>query len=118
MSVPGSVPGNGARSWAGSWIGSWILAEVVEAVEAETPYGGRSVSWQEHGQVWLGPGREQPAEIVEDGRARLRPRMEAAARRDGRLVVGRSLRFRGGVWRIRSLGPDGNGLKLELEGQE
>ena len=95
--------------------GGWILAEVLEPVEAETPYGGRSVSWAEHGQVWLKPGAEQRVERTEDDRAREGRRLAAEARRDGRLEIGRVLRFRGGDWRVRAVKPDGGRMRLDLE---
>lgn len=94
--------------------GAWILAEVMEPMEAETPYGGRSVSWIEHGQVLLRPGAERPVETTEDGRRREGRRLTAEARRDGWLEIGRVLRFRGGDWRVRTTTVDG-GMRLELE---
>lgn len=95
--------------------GGWIVAEVLEPIEAETPYGGRSISWVEHGQAWLRPGAERPVERVEDGRLREGRRLTAQARCDERLKIGRVLRFRGGDWRVREVTPDGGRMRLELE---
>ena len=33
-----------------------VLAELVEGLESETPYGGRAVSWEPVGSAWLKPG--------------------------------------------------------------
>lgn len=96
-------------------MSGWILAEVLEPVEAETPYGGRAVSWTEHGQVWLRPGPERPVERMEDGRAREGRRLTVEARRDGRIEIGRVLRFRGDDWRVGAVRPEGGRLNLELE---
>lgn len=95
--------------------GAWVLAEVLGATEVETPYGGRATSWTEHGPVWIRPGAERPVERVEDGRVREGRRLTADARCEGRLEIGRVLRFGGGDWRVREAAPDGGRMRLELE---
>ena len=46
------------------------LAELFEAVEAETPYGGRSVSYEPVGSAWLKLGARRRRELREPGGAR------------------------------------------------
>ncbi|KPF78318.1 phage head-tail adapter protein [Brevundimonas sp. AAP58] len=80
-----------------------VLGELFEAVEAETPYGGRAVSWEPLGAVWL---------KVEGRRRRERSEAEGAVafevataevRTDPRLVEGRVIRFGGADWTIRQV---------------
>lgn len=101
-------------------MSGWILAEVLEAVEADTPYGGRSISRTEFGQAWLRPGREAATLRIEegqrrDGLGREGLKLSAEARVDERLAPGRVLRFRGGDWRIREATPRDGRLRLGLE---
>ncbi len=96
-------------------MSGWILAEVLEGVEADTPYGGRSISWTEFGQAWLRPGREAATLRVDEGGGRVGQKLSAEARADERLAPGRVLRFRGGDWRIREATPRDGRLRLGLE---
>ena len=45
------------------------LAGLFEGVESETPYGGRAVSWEPLGSVWLKPGPRRSREKREPGGA-------------------------------------------------
>lgn len=80
-----------------------ILAELLEPVEAETPYGGRSTTYLPLGLVWLRPKSASERERVVADRAHSTARRTLEAREDGRLTVGRVLRFGGGDWRIRAV---------------
>lgn len=77
-----------------------VLVELLEPVEAETPYGGRSTTYLPLGQVWLSPKSVSARERVVAEREHSTARRTVEAREDGRLTVGRVLRFGGGDWRI------------------
>ena len=91
------------------------LAGLFEGVESETPYGGRAVSWEPLGSVWLKPGPRRTREKSEPGGARITERMTAEARADARLTPERVLRFGGADWRIRSAETVGGQAILNLE---
>ena len=91
------------------------LAGLFEGVEAETPYGGRSVSWEPLGSAWLKLGARRRREKTEAGRARAVETVTAEARADLRLTAGRMLRFGGGDWRIVSGETVGGQAILNLE---
>lgn len=80
-----------------------ILAELLEPVEAETPYGGRSTTYLPLGLVWLSPGGASERQRVVAERDLATARRTVEAREDGRLNAGRVLRFGGGDWRIRGV---------------
>jgi hypothetical protein len=82
------------------------LAELLQPVEAETPYGGRVVSYQSLGMAWLALGARRSRERTEDGVAQDLETLEAGVRTDPRLVEGRVLRFGGGDWTIRRIDGD------------
>ena len=92
-----------------------VLAGLFEGVESLTPYGGRAVSWEPMGSVWLKPGPPRLREKSEPGGARTVEVMTAEARADPRLTVGRVLRFGGADWRIRSVETVGGQAILNLE---
>ncbi|MBB4083886.1 hypothetical protein GGR12_002774 [Brevundimonas lenta] len=79
-----------------------LLAGLFELVEAETPYGGRSVSWEPLGSAWLKLGARRRRERQEAGGMRAVEAVTAETRADGRLTAGRVLRFGGTDWRIAS----------------
>lgn len=83
------------------------LAELFEATAEETPYGGRTVSFESLGWAWLALGARRDRERSEEGLARVVETVEAETRTDPRLSDGRILRFRGGDWTIRRIDPDG-----------
>ncbi len=76
------------------------LAELFEVVEAETPYGGRSVAFDPRGYAWLKLGARRRREKTEAGVARTIETVTAETRSDARLARGRALRFGGGDWAI------------------
>lgn len=93
-----------------------ILAGLFQPVEAETPYGGRSVSFEAVGSAWLKRGARRRTERGEGDQRRAVETMGAEARADARLTVGRVLRFGGADWRIVSVEDAGPGrAKLDLE---
>ncbi|WP_420470836.1 phage head-tail adapter protein [Brevundimonas sp. FT23042] len=92
-----------------------ILASLLDAVEADTPYGGRSVTYEVIGAVWLTPGPVRRRERAESGMARLTETMTGEARSDPRLREGRLLRFCGGDWRLCATETVGGRSILSLE---
>ncbi len=72
-------------------------------MEAETPYGGRSVSFEAAGSAWLKCGARRRTERGEGDQRRAVETMGAEARADARLMIGRVLRFGGAEWRIVSV---------------
>lgn len=93
-----------------------ILAGLFQPVEAETPYGGRSVSFEAAGSAWLKCGARRRTERGEGDLRRAVETMGAEARADVRLTVGRVLRFGGADWRIVSVEDVRPGrAKLDLE---
>jgi hypothetical protein len=91
------------------------LAELFEAVEAETPYGGRSVTFEPCGSAWLKLGARRRRERTEAGVTRPIETVTAETRADARLAVGRVLRFGGGDWRIATGETVGGRAILNLE---
>lgn len=91
------------------------LAELFEPVEAETPYGGRSVTWELLGSAWLKLGGRRRRERSEVGGLRAVETVTAETRADVRLAPGRMLRFGGGDWRIVSGETVGGRVILNLE---
>lgn len=92
-----------------------ILADLFEGVESVTPYGGRAVSWEPLGPVWLKSGGRRRREKTDAAGARIIEVLTAEARADPRLVVGRVLRFGGGDWRIAGCETVGGQAILNLE---
>jgi hypothetical protein len=93
-----------------------VLAGLFQPVEAETPYGGRSVSFEAAGSAWLKCGARRRLERGEGDQRRAVETMGAEARADARLSVGRVLRFGGADWRIGSVEDVRPGrAKLDLE---
>jgi len=92
-----------------------ILAGLFEPLEAETPYGGRSVSWQPVGSAWLKLGARRRRERPEAGGLRALETLTAETRADVRLSTGPMLRFGGGDWRIASSETVGGLAILNLE---
>ena len=92
-----------------------ILAGLFEPLEAETPYGGRSVSWEPAGSAWLKLGARRRRERSEAGGLRAVETVTAETRADGRLTPGRMLRFGGGDWWIVSGETVGGRAILNLE---
>lgn len=91
------------------------LAGLFEPLETETPYGGRSVTWEPLGSAWLKPGARRRRERSEAGALRAVETVTAETRADVRLTPGRMLRFGGGDWRIVSGETVGGRAILNLE---
>lgn len=92
-----------------------VLAGLFEVVEAETPYGGRGVSYEPLGQAWLKVGLARRRERREAGGVRVAETATAEARSDPRLIEGRVLRFGGADWAITGAQHVGGTAILELE---
>ena len=95
-----------------------ILAALLQPVETETPYGGRSVTYDSLGVVWLAAGDRRRRERSEAGVTRAIEVMTAEARADPRLVEGRVLRFGGGDWAVVAIDADAGSpgrVSLSLE---
>ncbi len=82
------------------------LAELLQPLEAETPYGGRVTTYESLGMAWLKLGARRSRERVEDETARAVETLEAEVRVDPRWAEGRVLRFGGGDWLIRRIDAD------------
>ncbi len=91
------------------------LAGLFQGVEAETPYGGRAISWEPMGSAWLKLGGRRRLEKSETGGVRAIEKVTAETRADARLAAGRMLRFSGGDWRIVSGETVGGQAILNLE---
>ena len=83
-----------------------VLAELLEPVEAETPYGGRVVSYEPLGSVWLRIDGRRRRERTEAGVASEVEVAAADTRADPRLSEGRAVRFGGGDWLIAAVEGD------------
>lgn len=92
-----------------------VLAELLQGVESETPYGGRAVSWEPLGWAWLKLGARRRREKSEPGGLRVVETVTAETRSDLRLAEGRALEFDGGEWRIVSGETVGGRAILNLE---
>lgn len=92
-----------------------LLAGLFAPLEAETPYGGRSVSWEPVGSAWLKLGARRRRDRSESGGLRAVETVTAETRADGRLTPGRMLRFGGADWRIVSGETVGGRAILNLE---
>lgn len=95
-----------------------ILSELLEPVEAETPYGGRVVSYEPLGSVWLRIDKRGRRERTEGGAGSAVDLATAETRADPRLSERRVIRFGGADWVIAAVDgdPDRPGrvtLKLE-----
>ena len=92
-----------------------VLAELLQGVESETPYGGRAVSWEPLGWAWLKLGARRRREKSEPGGLRVVETVTAETRSDPRLAEGRVLGFGGADWRIVSGETVGGRAILNLE---
>lgn len=83
-----------------------VLAELLQPTAAETPYGGRSVTYAPVGVFWLAPGARRRRARSEAGGERTLETLTAVTRVDPRLVEGRVLRFGGADWTIAAVDAD------------
>lgn len=94
-----------------------VLARIERPVEAETAYGGRVVSYEPLGVIWLACGARRRRERTDAGQsARSIETLTAICRTDGRVVEGQVLRFGGADWAVRGVeaGEPGR-MTLDLE---
>lgn len=93
-----------------------VLAGLYRPVEAETPYGGRSVTFEPVGSAWLKCGARRRQERGAGDERHAVETVTAEARADARLEVGRCLRFGGADWAIVTVEPARPGrARLGLE---
>jgi hypothetical protein len=92
-----------------------LLAQVFEVIEAETPYGGRSLTYELIGSAWLRAGPTRRRDRSEAGTSTAVETVTAESRPDPRLTAGRVLRFGGGDWLIISGEPANCRSILNLE---
>jgi hypothetical protein len=77
-----------------------VLAGLFQPAEIQTPYGGRSVSFEAVGSAWLKCGVRRRVERGDGDERRIIETATAEARADPRLTPGRVLRFGGADWTI------------------
>ena len=94
---------SGARVTTGTMR---VLARIEKPVEAETPYGGRVVSYEPLGSVWLKMETRRRRERTDGGAVSAVDIASAEARADPRLTEGRVVRFGGGDWSIAAVDGD------------
>jgi hypothetical protein len=82
------------------------LGQLLEPVEAETPYGGRAVSYAPLGAVWLRLEGRRRRERTEAGLTSAVETATAETRADPRLIEGRVIRFGGADWTLAAVEPD------------
>ncbi len=83
-----------------------VLAQLLEPVEADTPYGGRAVSYEALGSVWLRLDGRRRRERTEAGVTSPVEVATAETRTDPRLGEGRVMRFGGADWVIAAVDGD------------
>ncbi len=83
-----------------------VLGQLLEPVVAETPYGGRAVSYEPLGSVWLRVEGRRRRERSEAGVASAVEVATAETRVDPRLNAGRVIRFGGADWAIAGIDGD------------
>lgn len=94
------------------------VAGLHRPVEVETPYGGRAVSYEPMGSLWLAPAARRRRERTDGGVTRGVETLSAGARADPRLAEGLVARFGGADWTIVGIEPDPKAagrLRLSLE---
>lgn len=95
-----------------------VVAGLHRPVEVETPYGGRAVSYEPMGALWLALGARRRRQRTEAGATQGVEILTAATRADPRLAPGLTVRFGGADWRIESVAPDperAGRARLEME---
>ncbi|WP_269516042.1 head-tail adaptor protein [Brevundimonas subvibrioides] len=83
-----------------------VLASLLDPVEAETPYGGRAISYQPLGSVWLRLEARRRRQTTEAGVTAATEVATAVMRTDPRLAEGRVIRFGGADWTIAAVDAD------------
>lgn len=77
-----------------------IVASLARPVEAQTPYGGRVVSYEPMGTLWLALGARRRRERTDAGVTRGVETLSATVRADPRLAEGLIVRFGGADWGV------------------
>ena len=92
------------------------LAELLERVEGVTAQGGRAVSYEPLGFVWIAPGPVRRGVRTGGEGVAEALSLSAECRADARLSEGRLLRWDGADWRIALVDETGPGrARLMLE---
>ena len=89
-----------------AYLSARTLAQLLEPVEAETPYGGRAVSFEPLGSVWLRLEGRRRRQATEAGVTSATEVATAETRTDPRLAEGRVIRFGGADWTIAAVDAD------------
>lgn len=95
-----------------------VVASLMRAVEAETPYGGRVVSYEPVGSLWLALGARRRRERTESGVTRGVETLSATVRSDPRLAERLVVRFGGADWSVVGIEADPRAagrVRLNLE---
>ena len=95
-----------------------LLGNLLQPVEAETPYGGRVVSYEPVGSLWLSLGARRRRERTEGGVTRGVETLSATVRADPRLEEGLVVRFGGADWAVVGIEADPKAagrVRLNLE---
>ena len=92
------------------------LAELLARVEGTTAQGGRAVSYEPLGFVWIAPGAVRRGMRTGGEGVAEALSLSAECRADARLTEGRLLRWDGADWRIALVDEAGPGrARLMLE---
>ena len=83
-----------------------MLGQLLQPVEAETPYGGQAVNYEPLGSVWLRLDGRRQRRRTEAGVTSAVEVGSAEMRADPRLIEGRVIRFGGGDWAIAAVDGD------------
>lgn len=83
-----------------------VLASLLDPVEAETPYGGRAISYEPLGSVWLRLEGRRRRQATEAGGTSAIEVATGETRADPRLAEGRIIRFGGADWTIAAVDAD------------
>lgn len=95
-----------------------VVASLMRAVEAETPYGGRVVSYEPVGSLWLALGARRRRERTESGVTRGVETLSATVQSDPRLAERLVVRFGGADWSVVGIEADPRAagrVRLNLE---
>lgn len=87
------------------YLSARMLAELLQPVAAETPYGGQVVSYEALGVVWLKIAVRGQRRQTEAGLTSGVETATAETRTDPRLTEGRVLRFGGNDWTLVGVEP-------------
>ncbi len=76
------------------------LARLEAPVESETPFGGRTVSWEPAADLWVAMSPMRARDVAQGGVARTVAVARAEAREHPAAEAGMRLELDGMVWRV------------------